>query len=136
MLTWFASTPLLSSRKLGPVAVTLMFVMVAMAGGVVIGSGNFVLMAVVLGAIVGALLVGSIGIVVWVVLIGTLLVAGPLVMHFPEARRLPWLFSMMGFLLAAAATLYIGSGRSLQRNQAPAFVTVAMIFIAFIIVNA
>ena len=136
MRSWIASTPLLSSRKLAPAAVTSMFILVAMAGGVVIGSGNFVLMAVVLGAIVGGLLIGSIGIVVWIVLVGTLLISGPLVMHFPEARRLPWLFSMMGFLLAAASTLYIGSGRSLQRNEAPAFVTLSIVFIAFVIMNA
>jgi len=136
MFSWIATTPLLTSRKLAPAAVTTMFVLVAILGGMVIGSGNFVLMAIVLGGLVGALLIGSIGIVVWVVLIGTLLVAGPLVMHFPEVRRLPWLFSMMGLLLAAAATLYIGSGRNLQRNEAPAFVAIAIAFVVYVILNS
>jgi hypothetical protein len=136
MLSWIASTPLLSSRRLAPVAVTTLFVFVAVLGGVVIGSGNFVLMAVVLGALVGGLLIGSVGIVVWVVLIGALLVSGPLVMNFPELKRLPWLFSMLGLLLAAASTLYIGSGRSLSRNAAPAFVGMAIAFLLYILVNA
>jgi hypothetical protein len=136
MFSWFASTPLLTSRRLAPAAVTLLFMLVAILGGVVIGSGNYVLMATVLGALLGVLLVGSIGIVVWVVLIGTLLIAGPLVMHFPEARRLPWLFSMMGLLLAAAATLYIGSGRDQPRDHAPAFVGLAIAFVAYVVVSA
>jgi hypothetical protein len=135
MFSWLATTPLLSARRLTPAAVTALFMLVAVLGGVVIGSGNFILMAVVLGAILGVLLVGSIHIVVWVVIVSTLLVSGPLVLHFPEFRRLPWLFSMLGLLLAAASTLYIGSGRNVPRNDAPAFVGLACAFIAYVIVS-
>ena len=57
-------------------------------------------------------------------------------MHFPEARQLPWLLSMLGFLLAAAATLYIGSGRHLKRNDRARVRRLAIVFIAFVIANA
>ena len=136
MPSFLASTPLLTSRKVAPAAVASLFVLVAVLGGVVIGSGNFVLTALVLATLVGGLLLGSTGIVVWAIIIGTLALSGPLIMHLPELRQLPWLFSMLGLLLAGASTLYIGSGAKLRRNDAPPHVAMAVAFVVYVIATS
>lgn len=131
MLSWIQSHPALSSYRLAPLVVLAAFIGAAAVAGVVVASGNLVLIGLAVGSLLGVLLLNSIGVALWIVLVGTLLVSGPLVMHFAELARLPWLFSIMGFFLLGAAILYEGTNRDPHRPAMPAFVVLAVAFMVY-----
>jgi hypothetical protein len=133
MIDWLRSHPALSSYRLAPLGVLLVFLGAAAAGGVVVASGNLVLIGLAVGAIVGTLLLNAAGFVVWTVVVGTLLVAGPLAMHIPALGRIQWIFSVMGFLLIGAAILHAGADRDVRRGPMPAFVLFALLFMTYAI---
>jgi hypothetical protein len=131
VLSWIQSHPALSASRLAPVAVLLAFVGAAAAAGVVVASGNLVLIGLAVGALLGVLLLNSIGAAVWIVLVGTLLISGPLAMHFPQLGRIAWLFSILGFFLLGAAVLYEGTNRDPHRPAMPAFILFGVLFIVY-----
>lgn len=131
MLTWIQSHPALSANRIAPLAVLMAFLAAAGAAGVVIASGNLVLIGLAVGALLGVLLLNTIGIAVWIVLIGALLVTGPLAMHFPQFDRISWLFSILGFFMLAASVLYEGTNRDPHRPAMPAFMVLALVFLVY-----
>jgi hypothetical protein len=131
VLTWLQSNPALSASRLAPFAVLLAFLGAAVVGGVVVASGNLVLIGLAVGAMLGVLLLNSIGVAVWIVLVGPLLISGPLAMHFPELGRIAWLFSILGFFLLAAAIVYEGTNRDPHRPSVPTFVVLSVLFIVY-----
>jgi hypothetical protein len=133
VLSWIQSHPALSANRLAPLAVLMAFVGAAAVAGVVIASGNLVLIGLTVGAIFGVLLLNAVGVVVWMILIGTLLITGPLAMHFPQFGRLAWLFSILGLFLIGAAILYEGTNRNPHRPSAPLFVALSALFMVYAI---
>lgn len=133
MIDWLRSHPALSAHRLAPIVVLVVFLGAAAAGGVVVASGNLVLIGLAVGTIIGTLLLNAAGIVIWTVLVGTLLVAGPLAMHVPALGRIQWIFSVMGFLLIGAAILHAGADRDIRRGPMPAFVILALLFMTYAI---
>jgi hypothetical protein len=133
VLTWLQSTPVLSASRLAPFVVLLAFLGAAAVGGVVVASGNLVLMGLAVGAILGVLLLNAVSVAVWIVLVGTLLITGPVAMHFPQLGRIAWLFSILGFFLLAASILYEGTNRDPHRPAMPAFVVFGLLFFAYAI---
>jgi len=131
VLSWIQSHPALSASRLAPLAVLLIFMGAAAAAGVVIASGNLILIGLAVGAMLGVLLLNSIGVAVWIVLVGTLLITGPLAMHFPQLGRIAWLFSILGFFLLGAATLYEGTNRDPHRPPMPAFIVFGLLFLIY-----
>lgn len=131
MLSWIQSHPALSSYRLAPVVVLMAFLGVAAVSGVVVASGNLVLIGLAVGSLLGVLLLNSIGVAIWIVLVGTLLVSGPLVMHYQQLARVAWLFSILGFFLLGASILYEGINRDPHRRPLPAFVLLAALFMLY-----
>ena len=131
MLTWIQAHPALSANRLAPLVVVLAFMGAAAAAGVVIASGNLVLIGLAIGAILGVLLLNAVGVAVWMILVGTLLIVGPLTMHFPQLGRLAWLFSILGFFLVGAAILYEGTNRDPHRPAVPVFIVFALLFVVY-----
>lgn len=128
MLSWIQSHPAFSANRLAPIVVLAAFIVTAAAAGVVIASGNLILIGLAVGSILGVVLLNAIGVAVWIILVGTLLVIGPLVMHFPQLGRIAWLFSILGFFLLAASVLYEGTNRDPHRPAVPAFVVLGVLF--------
>lgn len=126
-----SATPLPLADRLPSVAITALFVLAAAAGGVVVASGNLVLIGLAVGALLGVLLLQAVGAAVWLVLVGTLLVTGPLVMHAPGLVRLRWLFSILGFFLLAAAVVHEGANRDPRRPGLPFFMKLALVFVVY-----
>lgn len=125
--------PLPYADRLSSVAVTGVFLLAAAAGGFVVASGNLVLIGLAVGALLGVLLLETVGVAVWLVLVGTLLVTGPVVMHVPALGRLPWLFSILGFFLAAAAVVHEGANRDPARPGLPRFMKLMLAFVVYAI---
>jgi hypothetical protein len=133
VLSWIQSHPALAANRLAPVAVLLAFMGAAAAAGVVIASGNLILIGLAVGAMLGVMLLNSVGVAVWIVLVGALLITGPLVMHFPQLGRIAWLFSILGFFLLGASVLYEGTNRDPHRPPMPAFVLLGLVFVVYAI---
>lgn len=133
MIDWLRSHPGLAAHRLAPYVVLLVFLGAAAAGGVVVASGNLVLIGLAVGTIIGTILLSTPAVVVWMVLVGTLLITGPLAMHVPALGRIQWVFSVLGFLLAASAILHTGADRNTARGPMPLFVIFALVFMAYAI---
>jgi hypothetical protein len=131
VLSWIQSHPALSANRLAPIVVLLAFLGAAAAAGVVIASGNLVLIGLGVGAMLGVLLLNTVGVAVWIVLIGTLLITGPLAMHYPQFDRISWLFSILGFFLLAASVLYEGTNRDPHRPAMPMFMVLGLAFMVY-----
>jgi hypothetical protein len=131
VLSWIQTHPALQARRLMPLVVVLAFMGAAAAMGVVVASGNLVLIGLAAGAILGVLLLNHLTVVVWMILIGTLLVSGPVVLQFPQLIRLQWLFSILGFFLIGGAILVAGIDRTPGRARMPAFIWLAVLFMVY-----
>ena len=117
------------------IAIVSAFVVIAAASGAIVASDNMMVQVVAGGALLGTLLLGAPSVAVWLVVFGTLLITGPLVFYVPQAGRVPWLFSMLGFFLLGASILYEGLGKSWKRGRMPAFAWVAIAFILYAAVS-
>lgn len=133
MLSWIQSHPALSANRLAPLAVLLAFFGAAAMAGVVVATGNLILIGLAVGVILGVLLLNSIGVAVWIILVGALLIAGPLGMHFSQLTRVSWLFSILGFFVLGASALYEGTNRDPHRPAMPVFVVLALLFVVYAI---
>lgn len=112
-------------------AIVAGFVAAALLAGYVIASGQPVPIALLLGTIAGIAMLGMLPLVVWTILVGVLLISGPVVMFVPALEKGPWLFSLLGFLLAGAAVLYAAVGRERFSRPLPAFVVLAIVLLSY-----
>jgi len=115
------------------IAIGAAFVLFGIASGLIIASQNLVLMALAGGAVLSLVLLNAPAIAVWIVLFGTLVVTGPLLFHFRELDRVPWIFSVLGIFLFIAAFLHAGLVRRGERGPVPAFVVLGVVFVVYVI---
>lgn len=131
MLSWIQTHPALQANRLVPFVIVLAFMGAAAVGGVVVASGNLLLIGLAVGALLGVLLLNHLSFVVWMLLVGTLLFTGPLVLHLPQLGRLQWGFSILGFFLIGAAIVVAGIDRTPNRGRTPVFVWLAIVFMLY-----
>ncbi|MGE0800691.1 MAG: hypothetical protein AB7O55_20410, partial [Lautropia sp.] len=118
----------LLNPRLLPYLLTLVFVGAGAVAGLVVATGNVVMIALVVGAIAGILLLNAPAAAVWVLLFGIMLVNGPVGFFTPALARIVWLFSLLGIFVAGMALLYSAVGRSRPNRPMPAFVWLALVF--------
>lgn len=118
------------------IAIVSAFVLLAAVSGAIVASDNMMMQVVAGGALLGLLLLGAPSVAVWLVVFGVLLITGPLVFYVPQAGRVPWLFSMLGFFLLGASILYEGLGKSWQRGRIPGFAWLAVAFVLYASVSS
>ena len=138
-IAWLRRSPRVLGTGAAPwvasTAVVLAFTTLAALGGLVVASGNLVLTGLALGAVLGVLLLNAPVFAVWVVLIGTLLVSGPLVMHWPQFARLSWLLSTLGFFLFAVAIVQAAGRQAMGRRPMPGFMVIGLVFMVYAIAS-
>ncbi len=122
---------LTSPQQLVSFAVMAGFLFAAVVSGVVVASGNLMLIAMTVGLVIGLVLLSAVPSVVWLILFGTLILTGPLLLFYPQLNRVPWLFSLLGFFLLGAAILYAGTDRRMDRPPLPGFIWIAVIYLPF-----
>jgi hypothetical protein len=120
-----------SSSRLLPYAVTLGFLGAGALVGLVIATGNLVMIALVIGAVAGLVLLNALPLAVWLILVGVLLVSGPVAYFFPGLTKISWLFSLLGVFMSGAALLYAAVGREKPARRLPAFVVFALLLMVF-----
>ncbi len=96
--------------------------------GLVVATGDLILMALALGGIAGLLLLNALPIAVWMLLAGVLLINGPVGFFSPGMARVSWLFSLLGIFLAGASVLYAAVGNKHFQRPMPAFIYTAIAF--------
>jgi hypothetical protein len=116
--------------------ITVGFLLLATAFGAVIAAGNLVTIALVVGGMLGLLLLGLPGVALGVVLLGTLVLSGPLVFFVPALDKLPWLFSILGFLLVGCGAIHAALVRRPHDGPLPIFVVVAIAYFAYTALSA
>lgn len=87
-------------------ALRALFLVAAMLAALALASGEIILIGLVLGALVGLILLERPVITMDLVVGATLAVSGPVVMHWPQAARLPWMLALLGVLLMVTAILH------------------------------
>lgn len=120
---------------LASAAIVGAFAIAALVTGLVIATGQPVPILLTLGAIASVALLNALPLVVWIILVGVLMVSGPVTMFVPSLEKAGWAFSLLGFYLAGAAILYAAVGRTHFPRAAPAFVHIAVVFLAFGLVS-
>lgn len=130
-----AASDLMQPNRMIPALLLLGYAGAAVLLGAVIATGRPGLLGVAVGAIFGIVLLNALHVAAWITLIGVLLVSGPLLMFVPELGKLPWLFSMLGFFMAAASFLYLSLGRTHFKHRAPMFVTLALVFVVYTLIG-
>jgi hypothetical protein len=114
--------------RLLPYAVTFGFLAVGAMVGLVVATGNLVLIALVIGGAAGIVLLNALPVAVWLLLVGVLLVSGPLGYFFPGLTKASWLLSLLGVFMSGAALLYAVAGKTRPARPVPAFVPIAVAF--------
>lgn len=84
-----------------------------------LASGDLILIGLVLGGVAGLMLIERPVVTLGIVVIGVLAVAGPLVMHWPQAARLPWMLALLGLLLMVTAVLHGALSRQALASRPP-----------------
>ncbi|MFZ9406105.1 MAG: hypothetical protein ACO26U_03320 [Burkholderiaceae bacterium] len=114
------------------------FVFTAFVIAMVLASGDLILIGLVLGGVAGLLLMDRPVVTLGIVLIGVLAVAGPLVMHWPQTARLPWMLALLGVLLMVSAVLHGTLARHVTEVRAPwpGFAVAATASLAFAVLGA
>ncbi len=119
-----------------PIAVTLGFVVAGAVAGLVVATGNLVLIALVMGAVAGIVLLNALPLAVWLLLVGIFLINGPVAYFMPGLARISWLFSLLGVFMTGAALLYAAVGRKRPAYPMPRFVYLSLAFVALVFVSA
>lgn len=103
-----------------------------------LASGDLILIGLVLGGVAGLMLIERPVVTLGIVVIGVLAVAGPLVMHWPQAARLPWMLALLGLLLMVTAVLHGALSRQAlaSRPPWPGFAVAAVSSLAFAVLGA
>ena len=108
---------------------TAAFLAMAAVGGLVVSTGNVILIALALGGMTGVALLGMPAITLTLILVGALVLSGPLAFYVQALDKLPWLFAILGFLLAGSALIHAGLHR--RDTPTPLFVTLAVCFVVY-----
>lgn len=114
------------------------YLLAAALAALALASGEIILIGLVLGALVGLILIERPGVTLGIVVISTLALAGPIVMHWPQAARLPWMLSLLGVLLMVTAVLHGAlSIRPVPRQRPwPAFAIAAVASLGLALLGA
>lgn len=99
--------------------VRLAFVLAAALAALALASGEVILIGLILGALLGLVLIERPTTTLSLVVVATLAVAGPVVMHWPQAARLPWMLSLLGVLLMVTAVLHGALANRALRERPP-----------------
>ena len=116
------------SPRLLPYALTLGFLGAGALAGLVVATGNLVMIALVIGGLTGLLLLNALPLTVWILMIGVFLINGPVGYFLPGLSKIAWLFSLLGVFMSGAALLYAAAGRERPARPVPAFVHLALAF--------
>ncbi len=103
--------------------------------GVVVATGNLVLIALVIGGLCGLLLLNALPVAVWLLLIGVFLVNGPVGYFSPALSKISWLFSLLGVFMSGAAVLYAAVGRQRPARPIPRFVFYGIGFVLLAVIG-
>ena len=125
---------LLRPDRLTTWVLTAAFLVMAAVGGVVVSTGNVILIAIALGGMVGVALLGMPAVTLTVILVGALVLSGPLAFYVQALDKVPWLFAILGFVLAGSALIHAGLGRRI--TPPPLFVTLAVCFVVYAAASA
>ena len=125
-----------SNSRVLPYAVTLGFLGAGALVGLVVATGNLVLIALVIGAVAGLVLLNALPLAVWLILAGVLVVSGPVAYFVPALTKISWLFSLLGVFMSGAALLYAAVGRERPARPVPVFVIFALLLMVFAGVTA
>jgi hypothetical protein len=120
-----------SNSRVLPYAVTLGFLGAGGLVGLVVATGNLILIALVIGAVAGLVLLNALPAAVWLILAGVLLVSGPVAYFVPALTKISWLFSLLGVFMSGAALLYAAVGRDKPARPLPTFVVFALLLMVF-----
>ena len=118
-------------ERLASTALIAGFVAAALFSGLVVATGQPILIGLAIGTIFGVMLLRALELVVWIVLAGALLISGPVILFNPGLSKIAWLFSVLGFFLLIAAVLYPALGRKHPPGRLPRFVAVAVAFLVW-----
>ena len=123
------------SQTLMPWLLGALFLGAGAVVGLVVATGNLILIALVLGAIGGLLLLNALPAAVWLVLGGVFLINGPVGYFWPGMAKVSWLFSLLGIFMAGAAMLYSATGVKRFTRPMPAFIYTSLAFIVLAVVS-
>ncbi|MDO4635973.1 MAG: hypothetical protein Q4B13_00300 [Lautropia sp.] len=112
-----------------------LFLLVGALVGLVVATGNLILIALVLGGIAGVLLLNALPVAVWFILVGVLLINGPVGYFSPGMAKISWLFSLLGIFMAGAAMLYTVAGSKHFQRPLPPFIYTSLAFIVLAVVS-
>ncbi|MDO4905712.1 MAG: hypothetical protein Q4A16_09225 [Lautropia sp.] len=119
-----------------PIMMGAAFLAAGAAVGLVVATGDLILIALALGGIAGLLLLNALPIAVWILLIGVMLINGPVGFFSPGMARISWLFSLLGIFMAGAAVLYSAVGNKRFQRPLPPFIFTAIAFILLAIITS
>ena len=119
-------------------ALQFAFLLVAGLAALALASGEIILMGLILGALVGLVLIERPMTTLSLVVVATLALAGPVVMHWPQAARLPWMLSLLGVLLMLTAVLHgaLSNQPTQQRRPWPGFAVAAVASLVLAVLGA
>ena len=118
-----------------PLLIGGLFLGVGALVGLVVATGNLILIALVLGGIAGVLLLNALPIAVWLILIGVFLINGPVGYFSPGMAKISWLFSLLGIFMAGAAMLYTVAGSRHFQRPMPPFIYTSLAFIVLAVAS-
>ena len=118
-----------------PLLIGGLFLGVGALVGLVVATGNLILIALVLGGIAGVLLLNALPIAVWLILIGVFLINGPVGYFSPGMAKISWLFSLLGIFMAGAAMLYTVAGSKHFQRPMPPFIYTSLAFIVLAVAS-
>ncbi|MDO4231768.1 MAG: hypothetical protein Q4D19_06525 [Lautropia sp.] len=119
-----------------PLLLGALFLFAGAVVGLVVATGNLILIALVLGGIGGLLLLNALPAAVWLLLIGVFLINGPIGYFWPSLAKVSWLFSLLGIFMSGAALLYAVAGTKRFERPMPAFIYFSLVFIFLALVSA
>lgn len=125
-----------SDRQMLPVLMGAFFLVAGAVVGLVVATGNLILIALALGGIAGLLLLNALPVAVWLLLAGVLLINGPVGFFSPGMAKVSWLFSLLGIFMAGAAVLYSAVGARHFSRPMPAFIYLALAFIVLAVISS
>lgn len=114
--------------RLLPYVMTLGFLGAGALAGLVVATGNLVMIALVVGGLTGLLLLNALPLAVWILMVGVFLVNGPIAYFLPGLSKIAWLFSLLGVFMSGAALLYAAAGPRRPERPMPSFVVLALVF--------
>ncbi|MDO4232814.1 MAG: hypothetical protein Q4D19_11850, partial [Lautropia sp.] len=119
-----------------PLLLGALFLFAGAVVGLVVATGNLIMIALVVGGIAGLLLLNALPAAVWLLLIGVFLINGPIGYFWPSLAKVSWLFSLLGIFMSGAALLYAVAGSRRFERPMPAFIYFSLVFVLLALVSA